>query len=145
MNQPRLWLFGGTTHPYNLNETFCELWWTQDGKKWELMDLPVQVAETNILAATIFYDDNDQLLHLAGIFRSEQSITTSDHKLKDVTLTKGKWSEGALTDFGWDNPVDLFQIRSVSFRDRWILSPVYQDWDGIKSYNAMIYTTPVKR
>ena len=143
VGQPRLWLFGGATHPYNLNETFYDLWWTGDGKAWESLDLPKQAAvgKREILAAAIFYDAGDQLLHLAGIFRIPgEAFKTCDYELKDANIEFG-WAEGSLTGFGWQYPTDLFLIRSVSFRERWIFSPIYQDQTGAKSANARIYIT----
>jgi hypothetical protein len=119
--------------------------WTHDGKAWETLDLPKKADEMKqILGATIFYDGSDQRLHLAGMFRiSGEGIMTSDYELKDVTI-KDTWTQGSLAGFEWDSPIDLFQILSVSFRERWIFSPVYQDWAGIRSYSARIYITPVR-
>jgi hypothetical protein len=141
--QPRLWLCGGATHPYNLDETFYDLWWTQNGKAWEPLNLPKKPGgKMQILAATLLYDGRDQLLHLAGVFRiSEEGFLTSDYKLKDATI-KDSWAQGSLDEFGWDFPTDLFLIRSVSFRERWIFSPVYQDRVGVENFNARIYITP---
>ena len=143
VSQPRLWVCGGTTHPYNLDETFYDLWWTEDGRAWEPLNLPRKAGgKMQVLAATLLYDGRDQLLHLAGIFRiSEEGFLTSDYELKDATIMHG-WAQGSLAEFGWDFPADLFLIRSVSFRERWIFSPVYQDRDGVKNFNARIYVTP---
>jgi hypothetical protein len=144
IDQPRLWLCGGATHPYNLNETFYDLWWTQDGKAWEPFKLPKKLGEKiQVLAATLLYDNRDELLHLAGIFRiPEQGSVTSDYELADTTV-EDNWGQGSLVQFGWDFPTDLFLIRSVCFRERWIFSPVYQDRAEVKRSNARIYFTPV--
>jgi len=142
MGQPRLWLYGGATHPYNFNETFDELWWTQDGKTWEPLRLPPSGTK-QILGATLLYDGGDQLLHLAGVFRDSGGILqTSDHKLTDVNVDPPAWAKGSLVEFGWDSKVDLFLVRSVSFGGRWIFWPVYQDWAEIEKYEARIYNTP---
>lgn len=144
VGQPRLWLFGGATHPYNLNETFYDLWWTRDGKQWESLALPKQEVsgELQVLAAALFYDGGDQLLHLAGVFQIPgEGFRTYDYELKDATIKIG-WGQGSLAGFGWQYATDLFLIRSVSFRERWIFSPIYQDQIGAKSTNARIYITP---
>jgi hypothetical protein len=139
---PRLWVCGGATHPYNLNETFYDLWSTRDGKVWESLDLPKKaVGKIEILAAALFYDAGDQLLHLAGVFRIPgEGFKTSDHELKDANL-EDSWADGSLTGFGWQYTTDLFLIRSVSFKERWIFSPIYQDQTGAKGANARIYIT----
>jgi hypothetical protein len=146
VNQPRLWICGGATHPYNLNDTFYDLWWTKDGKTWEALDLPTPPSggKRQILAAALLYDDNDRRLHLAGIFRNpNEGFLTSDYELKTATI-EDSWAKGSLDDFGWDFPVALFLIRSAAFNERWIFSLLYQDRAGEKSYNARIYNTPVR-
>jgi hypothetical protein len=142
VNQPRLWLCGGATHPYNLDETFYDLWWTEDGKAWNSFGLPEGKEQRQVLAATLLYDGGDQRLHLAGVFREPkiQSSVTSDYELNDVSHDIS-WNKGSLVAFAWDVPTDLFLIRSVSFRERWIFSPVYQDWAKAKSSAASIYFT----
>jgi hypothetical protein len=142
IGQPRLWLYGGATHPYNLNETFDELWWTQDGKTWEPLRLPPG-EKKQTLGATLLYDGGDKLLHLAGVFRdSGGGVLTSDHKLTDVNVEPPAWGKGSLNEFGWDFKLDLFLIRSVSFGRRWIFWPVYQDWAEMEKYWPRIYNTP---
>src|SRR5262249_34311524 len=131
VKQPRLWLYGGATHPYNLNETFNELLWTQDGTKWETLALPSDKQTKKLLAedplgATLLYG-SDGYLHLAGVFRGGEA-PTSDHALNDAQLDPPYWPKGSLSEFGWVLKTDLFLIRSVSFRERWIFWPVYQDW-----------------
>jgi hypothetical protein len=104
------------------------------------LDLP-KSGEIQVLAATLLYDDSEQLLHVAGIFRSSgEPIRTSDYELKDVTIPDG-WSQGSLAEFGWAFQTDLFLIRSVSFRERWIFAPVYQDGAGD---NVRIYITKAR-
>lgn len=151
VGEPRLWLFGGTTHPYNLDETFYELLWTQDGKAWNSFDLPEKKAsgpkeeatgEVQVLAGTLLYDASDQHLHVTGMFRSSgKAIIARDYELLDVTITNG-WSQTS-PEFGWDFQTDLFLIRSASFRERWIFAPVYQDGTG--DNNAKIYITKARK
>ncbi len=131
-----LWLYGGTTHPYNRYETFDELLYTEDGKTWrgEDLDVPMKLAQ----AATLLYDSGDKLLHLVGVFETG----TFDHALRDVIVEPTGWDKGSLTKFGWDYKTELFLMRSVCFRERWILWPVYQNWDGKEKYDARIYNTP---
>lgn len=145
VSQPRLWLCGGTTHPYNLNETFYDLLWTQDGKAWQSLALPKEKAgaEIQVLATTLLYDGSDQLLHVAGMFRSSgEAILARDYELTDVTIPDG-WFQGTLTEFGWDRQTNLFLIRSVSFKERWIFAPVYQD--GAGENNVRIYITRARK
>jgi hypothetical protein len=141
VNQPRLWLYGGATHPYNLDETFNELLWTQDGRTWANFALPADKKKKplieNPLGATLLYG-SDGYLHLAGVFRGGGD-QTSDHTLNDASLDPPYWPKGSLSEFGWPIKTDLFLIRSVSFQERWIFWPVYQDWADIENYRARIY------
>jgi hypothetical protein len=141
ITEPRLWLFGGVTHPYNLNETKDEFLWTDDGKDWRKFPLPPTTPETKRapLGATLLYSD-DGHLHLAGVF-GEKSIKNVLYKLMGADLTDRQWEETSIS-FGWDYDTLLFLIRSVPFRERWIFWPVYQDWTGKTQHNPRIYNTP---
>jgi hypothetical protein len=136
VSESTLWLYGGATHPYNRYETVDELLCIADGKTWEGKDLnvPMKLAQ----AATLLYDPGDKLLHLVGI--SEEG--TFDHALRNVTSEPTGWDKGSLTKFGWDYKTELFLMRSVCFRKRWIFWPVYQSWDGKEKCDARIYNTP---
>jgi hypothetical protein len=143
VDQSRLWLFGGASHPYNFNETLYDLHWTEDGEDWKEVNLPKESGggAIQVLAATIFYDDSSGFLHLAGIFRvGGKANRTSDYDLQDVMIVDG-WKNGPLTDFGWSAAINLFLIRSVSFAERWIFSPVYQELEAAKNYRARVYIT----
>jgi hypothetical protein len=144
VKQPRLWLCGGTTHPYNKNETFYDLYWTEDGKGWVSLHLPKENAgaPTQVLSATILYDRNDRRLHVIGIFLMPGPVYRGyDYELKDTEIEAG-WAQGTVIDFDWNYPTELFLIRSVSFPERWIFSPLYQDQAKATSYKVRIYITP---
>lgn len=154
VSRPRLWLYGGVTHPYNIDETemFDELLWTEDGELWVGpkdpggVKLPGQKAGPP-LGATLLYG-KDGRLHLAGLFLdSRGDPVASDHDLADVTRVPPNWPKGSLSTFGWDFPrTELFLLGSVAFRERWILWPVYQDMDRdkdrITKHDARIYNIP---
>ncbi len=137
VSKPRLWLCGGATHPYNLDETFYDLWWTEDGASWKPFALPDQKLKPQILSVALWYDDGDQRLHFAEILRGED-LTTLDRELADVN-TEPCWARGSLTTFDWKLDNDLFLIRSIAFQKRWIFVPVYQNWDGFDGDEARIY------
>ena len=140
----RLWLFGGTTHPYNIDATFDQLLWTDDGKSWHEFELPWAKRENSLvrtLAATLLYGA-DGYLYLAGVFRDRGHVHVRFEKLLGEDLEETPWSSELKGEFGWDFQTDLFLIGSVAFNGRWILWPNYQDWTGKKKYLARIYNTP---
>jgi len=151
VDHARLWLLGGTTHPYNINETLDDLLWTEDGKSWHKLEWPATIhnstngqQQTSLakpLGATIFYSKDDKRLHIAGIFR-EPVFKACDYALLDVDLEKPSWPEGLLKGFGWSYKTDLFLIRSVTFGERWIFWPVYHDWKDMNQYTPRIFNTP---
>jgi hypothetical protein len=139
---PRLWLYGGATDPYNFNETFDELWWTQDGNTWAPFDLPPD-KKGKPLGATLLYG-SDEDLHLVGNFVSEGGKKSDDYALTDPDVKPPGWSTASPSPaFKWLFPqTDLFLIRSVSFGERWIFWPVYQYMAKMKNYDTVIYNAP---
>lgn len=140
--QPRLWLYGGATDPYNFNETFDELWWTQDGNTWVKFDLP-RDKTGKPLGATLLYG-SDEDLHLVGNFVSGGVTKPDDYALTDPDVEPPGWSRGSPSpEFKWIFPqTDLFLIRSVSFGERWIFWPVYQYMAKMRNYDTVIYNAP---
>jgi hypothetical protein len=136
----RLWLYGGATDPYNLDEIFHELLWTEDGEKWTEFTLPKGMGKP--LGATLLMG-GDGYLHLIGKFEE----TNWDYALEDMTRKPPKWTDGPKPPFTtWLFPhADLFLIRSVSFRERWIVWPVYQYMDKMKNYETLIFNPPKVR
>jgi Kelch motif len=140
VTEPRLWLCGGATHPYNLDEAFYDFYWT-DGTAWKALTAPE--GNTSPLAETIFYDEGDKFLYLAGSFRGSKDVD-ADFRLRDLSLPN-PWKTGSLSDFEWKEAAELFLIRSVAFRERWFFLPVYQDQAGTRSYSARIYVTSASK
>jgi hypothetical protein len=147
LNKPRLWLYGGATHPYNIDDTSDELLWTEEGGVWigpqDRLTVKLPGKEGKPLGATLLYG-SDRRLHLLGRFRSSRGdLSMSVHTLEDVGFENPSWVKATLEDPGWDFPsTDLFLIRSVSFRERRIFWPVFQVMTGMERYSARIYNTP---
>jgi len=141
----RLWLYGGTTHPDNVDDTFDDLWWTKKIEdRWEHLKLPgeeektLNATERATLGATLLYG-SDGHLHLVRQFRGGQTAG-SDQKLIGMKVDK-PWEAAKKREFPWQTPVNnLFLMRSVSFRERWIFWPVDQYMDKL-TYNSQDYKT----
>jgi len=140
--QPRLWLYGGATDPYNFNETFDELWWTHDGNTWAPFDLPPDKTGKPLGATLLYGSDED--LHLVGNFVSGGVTKIDDYALTDPDVKPPGWSRASPSpEFKWIFPqTDLFLIRSLSFGERWIFWPVYQYMAKMRNYVAVIYNAP---
>jgi hypothetical protein len=151
--QNRLWLYGGATDPYNFEETFDQLRWTKDAKVWENLRLPgedkkpLDATERATLGATLLYG-SDGYLHLVRIFRTA-TVGPADAALTDMGVDPPRWNP-ASRNFPWLTPqIDLFLVRSVSFRERWIFWPVYQymarvppNPEAQTNYDTMIFNAP---
>lgn len=149
----RLWLYGGTAHPDNFEETFDELWWTEDASVWENLKLPEEEqttmnAEQRATQGATLLFGSDGYLHLVRKFRSG-AATSSDAALLEWVGVTPHWQKEE-RKFPWltDPPSGLFLMRSVSFRQRWIFWPVYQYMDRMTytgkatNYETMIFNAP---
>lgn len=144
LKKPRLWLYGGATHPYNYKNPFDKLLWTEKGEVWVDSQDPFGVKlpgkEGEPMGATLLYA-SDQRLHLLGQFRkSGGGRSMSVHDLQDLTSKDTDWDNAPLVDIGWDfSMTELFLIRSVSFRERWIFWPIFQKMAEKEKCRARIY------
>lgn len=144
---PRIWLYGGAAHPYDFKGIIDELWWSADGKNWELIDSPPE-RQGAPLGVTLLVDSQSFLQILGEFGTSGGSDSYSKHMLKDLNLKPPSWNTTPLgVSFDvWRFPqTDLYLIRSVCFGEWWILWPVYQyisEIDPKTRYDAMIYAVP---
>jgi hypothetical protein len=124
----RLWVYGGTTHPY-VPLPINELWYFQDPNQgWAEYKNGTpgwQAPPTNgpPLGPTLFGDDEGKI-NLGGVIDGDSGI----YRRYDVNPAGNNWSNDNKHNFPWkDNfgQEDVFLVRSVEFDGRRIFWPVY--------------------
>lgn len=117
--EPRLWIYGGTSHPYSI-DPINEVYYADAAGWHQLKSLSEKMRPPK--AATLLHDG--QRLYVVGRFAAKGN-ENSDRQYVLDSISPFSWSSGDVDltwRFGQD---DMFLIRSVLFAERRMFWPAY--------------------